>query len=280
MRKIDPRLQEKLTSGATTLCRCWLVTRADGVSLGFTDHDASALESSTGLSVDNSQAVGALSAVGLTDADIQSGKYDGASVWLWLVDWMEPELRVLLFRGFLGEIQRRDGAFEVELRGLSEALNKTVGRSYIGDCDRVLGDGKCGFDLTQPGFSAVAQVGSSSDRQRIVSSGIGGFDEGWFQHGGLNWLSGANKGSISRVKLDVLKSSDRIIEFWEETPQAIEVGDQFKVIAGCNRKSDTCRQKFNNLVNFRGFPQMPGEDWVAAYPASGQIHDGQSIKNG
>ena len=29
----------KLDSGATTLCRCWLITRSDGVVQGFTDHD-------------------------------------------------------------------------------------------------------------------------------------------------------------------------------------------------------------------------------------------------
>jgi len=100
MRDIDPLLKAKLESGATTLCRCWLVERADGVNIGFTDHDvdvtfdgysfqagtgldAAAIESSTGLSVDNTQAVGALSAVGLTEDDIRAGLYDSAPVRLW-----------------------------------------------------------------------------------------------------------------------------------------------------------------------------------------------------
>ena len=80
MRSIDPELQGRLGSGATTLCRCWRVRRRDGVELGFTDHDmdlsfggltyragsgmdASAVQAGTGLSVDNAQAVGALTAL-------------------------------------------------------------------------------------------------------------------------------------------------------------------------------------------------------------------------
>ena len=107
MREVPENFQTLLDTGATTICRCWLLPRRDGVAYGFTDHDrdlsfggqvfqagsgmdASALESSTGLAVDNGQAVGALSAIGLTDADILAGKYDRAEVQQWLVDWTNP----------------------------------------------------------------------------------------------------------------------------------------------------------------------------------------------
>lgn len=297
MRQIDPQLQAKLESGATTLCRCWLVERADGQSIGFTDHDldisfdgflfqagtgldAAAIESSTGLSVDNTQAVGALSAVGLTDDDIRAGLYDRAAVRLWLVDWTDPALRVLLFRGFLGEIEHGETAFEVELRGLSEVLNNPVGRSYVQDCDRLLGDHKCRFDLKTPGFSVVAQVASVRDNRTIFAAGIAEFATGWFAFGTLEWLTGANKGLISRIKFDKISGTDRVVEIWEEAPHAIALDDQFKLIAGCDKTAQTCRVKFSNFLNFRGFSQMPGEDWVAAYPSSGDIHDGGSLSNG
>ena len=297
MRSIDPQLQSKLDAGATQLCRCWLVDRADGQSIGFTDHDldlsfdgylfqagtgldAAAIETSTGLSVDNSQAVGALSAVGLTEDDIRAGLYDRAAVRLWLVDWTNTDLRVLLFRGFLGEIERGEAAFEVELRGLSEVLNKPVGRSYIRDCDRLLGDHKCRVDLSQPGYTVVAQVASSRDNRIIFANGLTGFSQGWFAFGSLEWLTGRNKGLISKIKFDKIKDADRVVEVWEEAPHAIEVGDQFKLIAGCDKTPETCRLKFSNFSNYRGFPQMPGEDWVAAYPSSSGLHDGGSLKNG
>jgi len=172
MRGVDPGFQARLDTRATYMCRCWLVSRRDGTELGFTDHDrdlsfdghgfkagsgmdARALQSATGLAVDNAEAVGALSAASLSEADILAGKYDGAEIRLWLVDWENPDLRLLLFRGSLGDIQRNGNAFEAELRGLTEALNQPIGRAYVKTCDRDLGDAKCGFDLATPGFSAM-----------------------------------------------------------------------------------------------------------------------------
>ena len=111
MRAIDSEFQARLDSGASRMCRCWRVTRKDGVVLGFTDHDldlkfegvtfrassgmdASALQTATGLSVDNAQAVGALSDAAVTEHDIRAGKFDRAEIQQWLVDWERPDLRV------------------------------------------------------------------------------------------------------------------------------------------------------------------------------------------
>ena len=297
MRNIHPKLVEKLKSGATTLCRCWLVERRDGQAIGFTDHDqdiafdgiqfaagtgldAAAIESSTGLSVDNTQAVGALRGGGLTEEDIRAGLYDSAAVRLWLVDWSQPELRVLLFRGFLGEIEHGASLFEVELRGLSEVFNKTVGRSYIPACDRLLGDSKCGVDLSKPGFVVVSQVTNVRDNRAVWANGISSLEAGWFEFGTLEWMTGANKGAVAKVKFDNVNAPRRIIEIWEEAALPIEVGDQFRLTVGCNKTRESCRVKFNNINNFRGFPDIPGDDWVAAYPDAEGNHDGGSLKNG
>jgi uncharacterized phage protein (TIGR02218 family) len=49
-------------------------------------------------------------------------------------------------------------------------------------------------------------------------------------------------------------------------------------VAGCDKRAETCRAKFGNFLNFRGFPHIPGEDWVTAYPKDGVIHDGTSLQ--
>lgn len=297
MRHIAPDLQAKLDTGATTLCRCWLVQRTDGVSFGFTDHDediafdghvfqagtgldAASLESSTGLSVDNTQAVGALSAVGLTEEDIQSGRFDGASVHQWLVDWQEPHLKVLLFRGFLGEIKRSGSAFEAELRGLSEVLNQPVGRSYIRNCDRVLGDAKCGINLTLPAYATSAQVAEVTDNRILRFQNAGSYASGWFTHGSLTWTSGLNAGVSGVIKSDAVKGALRFVELWSEAGRRISPGDQCTLTVGCDKQHVTCSGKFSNLNNFRGFPDMPGEDWATAYPSGAGVHDGRSRRNG
>ena len=159
--------------------------RLDGTVLGFTDHDqdvnfggvafransgldARTLQTATGLSVDNGQAVGALTAAAITEADIRGGKYDKAEVEHWLVDWQRPGLRVQVFRGTIGEIRRSSAGFEAELRGLAEALNMPIGRSIIRHCDRILGDDKCRFNLATAGFWTETQAleGSTGSRHR------------------------------------------------------------------------------------------------------------------
>ncbi len=291
MRQVQTELQAHLDSGATTLCRAWILRRADGVVFGFSDHDkaltvdgvvceaasgmdASALESSTGLAVDNAQAVGALSSVGITDLDVETGRFDGAEVWHWLVNWQDPAQKTLLFRGTLGEIRRGAGAFEAELRGLSEALNRPVGRAYLRQCDRVLGDGKCGFDINAAGFVTDAVVDFVSGRRVIELKDISGFADQWFLHGKLVWLTGANAGAEALIRVDDLRGNTRVVELWEETRFAIENGDTLRLHAGCDKSMAACKEKFGNFANFRGFPHMPGEDWSVSYPVAGDDLDG------
>ena len=293
MRQVQTELQAHLDSGATTLCRAWILRRADGVVFGFSDHDkalsvdgvvceaasgmdASALESSTGLAVDNAQAVGALSSVGITDLDVETGRFDGAEVWHWLVNWQDTAQKTLLFRGTLGEIRRGAGAFEAELRGLSEALNRPVGRAYLRQCDRVLGDGKCGFDINAAGFVTDAVVDFVSGRRVIELKDISGFADQWFLHGKLLWLTGANAGAEALIRVDDLRGNTRVVELWEETRFAIENGDTLRLHAGCDKSMETCKGKFGNFANFRGFPHMPGEDWSVSYPVAGDDLDGGS----
>ncbi|HEX3708973.1 MAG TPA: DUF2163 domain-containing protein, partial [Pseudolabrys sp.] len=159
MRTIPSALQAKLDAGATTLCRCWLIVRSDGVTQGFTDHDddvaldavtcragagltASEVSQKLGLAVDGSEFSGALADDSLNEDDLAAGRYDAAAIELWLVDWSEPDLRVLLAKGSLGEIKREGTAFTAEMRGLSQRLAEDSGRLFTATCSADLGDAR------------------------------------------------------------------------------------------------------------------------------------------
>lgn len=293
MREIDRQLQARLDGGATTLCRCWRVDRRDGLTLGFTDHDrdlefdgllfragsgmnASALQTAAGLSVDNAQASGALSHAAISEVDVAGGRYDNARIRHWLVDWSRPDLRLLMFAGTFGEIRRLDRVFEVELRGLAEPLNRPVGRSILRTCDRRLGDARCGFETGAPGFSGEGTVIEGGAPGSLLALGLVGFAEGWFTHGILTWLSGNNVGDDLAIKLDRVRPAGRELWLWQAPGFPVSAGDRFRVVAGCDKSAATCREKFGNLLNFRGFPHLPGDDWVTAYPTDGAVHDGSS----
>ena len=288
------RLLAHLQGGATTVCQAWSVVRADGVGYGFTDHDrdlsfdgvlfkassgltASALAQSTGLSVDNAEAMGALSDAAITEADLQAGRFDAAEVRIWLVNWADVSARVEQFRGSFGEISRAGGAFRAELRGLSEVLNRPQGRVYHKSCPAVLGDLQCRFDLSQVGFSAEVAVVSVDGEGRVHLPALPGSANGWFERGRLRVVSGAAAGLVGLVKFDVASASARVVELWTGLAVPLTAGNVVRLEAGCDKTAATCRGKFNNFLNFRGFPHLPGEDWLTSYPVPGQAHTGGSL---
>jgi len=165
-------LIEHLRTGVTTVCRAWKVLRTDGQTLGFTDHDgrltfdgvefranggltAAAVQQTSGLSVDNSEALGAFSDDAVTEADIEAGLYNGARVECWQVNWQDVTQRRLLFAAQIGEITRGDGAFQAELRGLTDILNQPQGRSYYRQNTSILGGNADGDVLNSRAFPFI-----------------------------------------------------------------------------------------------------------------------------
>lgn len=288
-------LETHLKTGITTVSRCWVVRRSDGVVLGFTDHDvgltfggisfaassgmtARALQQSTGLSVDNSEAAGALSSDAITEADIRAGRYDDAEVEAWQVNWADVSQRVLVFRGTLGEITRVDGAFRAELRGLAEALNTPQSTLYQRQCRAVLGDGSCRFATDKPGFSEDADVVSAGSNRTIVVKLTGSYAESWFTKGVLSVLSGEAKGLRETIEVDVRDGPRRQVTLRQSLRADIAAGDRVRLVAGCDKTADSCREKFNNFKNFRGFPHIPGDDWLLSYPVRGGANDGGALR--
>lgn len=295
MTALPDNLRAHLDGGITTVCFCWIVRRRDGAVLGFTDHDrvltvdgvecepatgfvAGAVESGLGFAGDTTDVAGALSSEAISDADIEAGKYDGAAVEQWLVNWAEPDMAGLLKRHEIGEIRRMDGAFKVELRSLSATFDERRGWFFMRRCDADLGDARCGFDPGAEGFSATGIVVSMGGG-RVTVAGLDGFAQGWFVHGRLTWESGARAGTtatISAMRAGLLAGEHELALFGPAL-SGIEAGDTFTVHAGCDKRFETCRTKFSNRLNFRGFPHIPGNDAAMNYADDEGDFDGGPI---
>lgn len=286
-------LWDHLAAGAATVARCWAIERRDGLRLAFTDHDrplafdglafrpdagltASALVAGLGLAVDNAEATGALSSDAISEADLDAGRYDGAAVRLWLVNWADPSERALRFAGTLGEVTRGAGAFHAELRGLSEALNRPTGRLYQPACAATFGDAACGVDAWA--LSAGADAGPTDGRTFRVAAPQ---PPGWFEHGRLVVLTGAAEGLEGTIKHDRPDGgpdgTGRVLELWSPIPAPVAPADTVRLLPGCDRRAETCRARFANMANFRGFPSIPGEDWLMAVPHRAGLNDGGSL---
>lgn len=289
MRTIPEDMAVRLAGGVTTLAHVWRIERRDGEIYGFTDHDlpllfddivcepalglvAGAVEKSLGLGIDSASVAGALESEALAEADLARGLWDGARVDLYGVDWSAPNLRVHLFAGRIGEVRRGVQAFEAELRGLQAALNVPVGRVFSRFCDADVGDARCGVDLDGSAFRGEGVVTEVLSTTAFRADGLEAFADGWFARGRLTWDGGGQ----SEIATHRVEGGDSVIELLDPPGPALMLAAGFTVTAGCDKRLDTCRAKFVNSLNFRGFPHMPGNDFVQAGPVLGEPMDGSS----
>jgi uncharacterized phage protein (TIGR02218 family) len=291
MKILSPTFQAHLDEGTTTLAWCWRIARSDGVVFGFTDHDrtlvfegtsfepesgltASEIRSGSDLAVDAQDAEGVLTSDRITETDIADGRWDAAQVELWRVNWADTSQRVLMRRGAVGQIRRGRLAFVAEVRSLAHVLGQSVGRTFQATCDAALGDARCGVDLEDPAFRGSGTVTSLSGDRGFTASGLGGFAGGWFTHGVLDWTGGASAGRRAEVAGHAHEGGIVTVTLLEAPVRPVAPGDTFTLHAGCDKRMETCAAKFANVVNFRGFPHIPGQDSVIRYATRSGGHAG------
>lgn len=282
MRELSDSFAAHLLSGATTLCWCWRLTRRDRVRLGFTDHDrdisfdgttfeavagfeAGEISASIGLGVDNLEVDGAITSDRLAPADLESGLYDDARIEIFRVNWQAPGERVLMRAGSLGEVKQAGGAFTAEIRGLSHYLQQPKGRLFQFACDTDLGSKACGIDLSQPTYRATGEVVEVRSARRIRVTLPRRYAGGWFARGLARVTRGAAKGFGAEVRSHSVAADGDWLTLWAAPVAGFAVGDVLVLTAGCDKQFSTCRDRFANAPNYRGFPHMPGNDFVGAF---------------
>ncbi len=284
MKTLPPDLAAALASGVGTFATCWRLTRVDGRVFGFTDHDHALVyggithEAATGLgateatahadlSVGGLEIEGALSSEAITAADVEAGLWDGAAVEIDLVDWSAPDRRVTLRKGTLGEIVRIDGAFTAEVRSLAHVLDETRGRLFQHRCDAELGDARCGLAVAE----VPAVVDAVLDPHRIRVSGLETIAAGDFDRGMARFVSGPLAGRRSEIRFHGVDLQGVVLDLWQPIAESLAVGVALAVTPGCDRRFETCRDRFDNAVAFRGFPHIPGNDFLIVSPTVGSV---------
>jgi uncharacterized phage protein (TIGR02218 family) len=286
MKVIPIALAEHRAGDTTTLARCWKVTRLDGQVFGFTNHDqdlmidsvpyvastgftASAITTKADLSVDASEATGLLDDERITNADLEAGKWDGAAIEVFEVNWTDPAAGKMYFPGYkLGNITAGRGSWNAEVRGLAQALQHSVGEAVTGLCQAVFGDERCKVDVEA--LRETGDILQVISQRRFITSGLTA-TEGYFKYGLITFTSGENAGISVEVAEYV---NGDTFDTSAPLPRPIAVGDTFTAIPGCNHVhrlildpeglttavEGDCKNRYNNTVNFRGFPTVPGPD--------------------
>lgn len=273
MRTVSAALAAHLAGTGLTVATLWKVTRADAHVFGFTDHDQdvtvsgvtyeaatgytrSAVRATLGLAVDNLEVQGVLDSSSLTVDDICAGIWDYATVEVMLVNWADTSMGTMtLTKGKLGRIQAGRSSFTAELRGLSQHLAQPIGRLYMPACDADLGDSRCGVTLAT--YTVTGTITGVTSKRAFADTSRAEAD-GYFDGGKITWLTGNNAGLSTEVKTYALAGGALTLQL--PMPFSVQVGDTYSMSAGCDKTAATCTAKFSNMVNFQGFPHLPGLD--------------------
>ncbi|HEY1125948.1 MAG TPA: DUF2163 domain-containing protein [Sphingobium sp.] len=255
---------------------CWRLDRRDGVTIGLTSHDrvlfAHGLryEPAPGISpsaimrggdprADVAEVAGALTSSALSEADLDAGRWDGASAVLHLTEWTEPGVLWLeLARGTLGSVARSHAGYSAALQGLGVALAAEAVPATSPTCRARLGDADCAVDL-RPLQSIGVLV--EADAERVQFDGLGG---GLHVFGSVRWLTGPCAG-ITQMIID--QDGDDLF-LAEPPPLPVAAGARALLTQGCDKRLATCSTRFANAINFRGEPFLPGMDLLTRYPGA------------
>ncbi|WP_010184831.1 DUF2163 domain-containing protein [Sphingomonas sp. PAMC 26605] len=267
-----------LTGPLTTLALCWRIERRDGVAIGLTDHDRdleidglvhaaapgmtpSAIKRSDGLDADTMDITGALTSAAIGERDLIAGRWDGARVQLFAVDWSGADAtRVALGEGTIGAVETDRHGFTAELRGATAALDRPVVEATSPECRAELGDRRC--RVAMAGRRRFAQIVACADRVVTLDT-----REAWpnaYAGGLLRWIGGANSG----LEAAVAQSDGADVVLRVDPVFVVAPGDRVEVIEGCDKSLATCAARFANAVNFRGEPYLPGIDLLTRYPGA------------
>lgn len=273
MQQIDPGLASHLAGEVMTLATCWRITRRDGVSQYFTDHDRdvtvdgdtymarsgivpSAVTSQAGLAVDNLELEGLLDSETIARDGLLGGLYDHAELEIFMVNYGAPhDGRLHVKTGWLGEVTLRDGVFVAEVRGISAALQQTIGEVYTPTCRAQLGDHRCKKVLTSCTHTGTVDA---VDNEFTFYDGARMETAGYFAYGTVTFTSGANVG----LSMEIRDFSNGRFGLFLPLPNAVAPGDAYTAVAGCDKRIETCSARFDNAVNFRGEPHLPGNDKI------------------
>lgn len=182
----------------------------------------------------------------------KNGGFDDARLSLYRCFIDEWGNALYILELFTGEIETPEGGglkLSLDVNSLANKLNNNFPtRCYYPTCPFSLYDSMCGVNLEN--YKKTGTVSSAT--KKVINSNLT-FANGYYEQGGLEFLTGALAGTAHSIRYSNNNSFELLIEA-ESAPSA---GDTFVVYPGCDKTPDTCRDKFNNFSHNRATPFIP-----------------------
>lgn len=274
MKTLSPELKAEFAKGSTTRAWCWKAVRRDGFTLCVTTapmnllfegflyrskegFNPKAISQEASAAVVNTEVSGFLSE-DITENEFQIGLWDGCEVELFEVNYRDLSMgKMRIAVQTMGDITVGRSAFNAEMRGLTEKLQKTIGELWTKSCPAKFGDERCKFPIetleVSGTFTSVTDLRTFRDSAR-------GEPDDWFGAGVITIQSGDAEGQQMEI---YSYAADGTFVLHLPIEFNVTVGDSYTATPGCRKRyTEDCRFKYANWVNFRGAPHVPGNNKI------------------
>lgn len=176
---------------------------------------------------------------------------------LFMQDWNTPVDAVLLFQGLAAPAQVLRQSLQLTIKSDLDRLNVMIPPNvYQSSCVHSLYSSGCTVKMATYKVSGTA---SGVNANGGIVAGLAQPDN-WFQMGAIKFTSGLNVGMVRTIKT----YTGGIVYPTKAFPYAIANGDAFIVTPGCDKlQTGDCLNKYNNVINFKGFPFIPVPETAA-----------------
>lgn len=160
------------------------------------------------------------------------------------------EVRMVMYAGVVSSVSFESGGEIAVLSVVTaqSAFSKAVPRDvYSATCNHVLFDARC--SLLEASWRVTKEVLAISGNVLTID-GLNAQADGYYTPGFIE-LTGSSRDF--RVILAHAGNLATVALPFGTSP----LGELVRVYAGCDHSSLTCQAKFNNLINFGGFPFVP-----------------------
>lgn len=276
MKSLSVALQTHLDGQLSKLATCIKITRTDATVYGFSNHDRAFafggvdylpaagfnptdIASNLNLDTDNVTVEGLLADDSITEDDLRAGRWDYAAFRIFQINWSDLSQGDKKDRaGHLGEVTVHRQTFMAELLGLMDAYSTSVGEITTPACRANLGDARCQVDVVP--FTVTGTIATAAADFFTMTDAARTEANNYFNEGVITFTSGSNNGLSYEIK-----SSTAAGTLVTKMPMAYNAaGATYSLVAGCDRRLETCRDRFANVVNFRGEPWLRGNDAAVA----------------
>lgn len=288
-RTLAAGLVSHLATATHTRARMLRLDLVDGSTIAITDHDRalsfdlgdgavdysprtgilpSDLALSAGFDADDVEVTGPLVDEAtedwhVTQSMVRGGRFDDAKARFFQVNWNSlASGPVRLLRGYVVKADVEGSRFKLTIHSEISKFGQDVGRTITAYCDADFGDARCGYS---PIVDSVTVTAVTDERNFTVSNAEGRADD-FFNRGTVQFTSGALAGTRPVEVFDY--ATGGAVSLWAPLAEAPEIGDTLDIMQGCGKTRADCLA-YDNVINFRGFPDVPGTDQVLRYPNPG-----------